>query len=173
MILVIASILLAMPLAALTWAGEARSRGRKARITWIEHDGTLHEAAAREIRFCYFERVYLSVPKNGRTYKDKIHKNRGIPLKKHFVRFGITDTVTFEWSTDQRSGRAELTITTRSARGKITKGRARDLPGAFHPRSPFIGFTVEGLEHRLELLPAGVGKAPVNQPRIIGMKFTP
>ena len=149
------------------------ARGRKALISWIAADGSTHEEQTRHIHYGYFERVYLSVPKNGQRYEDRVHTTRRIPFKKKRVRFTITDTVTFEWITDQDSKKDRLQITTRSARGKVVSGHAGDMPGAQHPHSPFIGFTVDGEERRIALLPSGIHKKPENYPRILKMKFTP
>jgi hypothetical protein len=153
-------------------AKEATARGRKANISWLEPDGTRKEVAARDIRYGYYERAYLSVPKKGRSYKDLERETKGIPLDNSYVKFSGCDTIKFTWDADPESGAPRLVVTVTKPNGKVRKGTGAGLTGALHPRSPYIGFTVGGVPQRIEINPVGPEEGRRGKPRLLLVRFT-
>jgi len=147
-------------------AKEATSRGRKADITWVEPDGTRVTVHARKIRFGYYRRLYLSVPKDGKSFKDDQHEERGVPMNDRLVRLGRTDRIEFTREETDDPDRPRLRITVTLANGNVVSAEGKELAGAYHPLSPYVTFTVDGVEKRIDLNPVGTAEAIAAQPRL-------
>ncbi len=147
-------------------AHEATARGRKADITWVEPDGSRVTVHAREIRYGYYRRVYLSVPRDGLNYRDEERHDKGIPLGNHLVRLSKIDRVVFEREEQPDAERPRLVITITKANGRTVTGEGKDLPGTDHPLSPWIQFTVDGIEKRIDLHPLATRETLLANPRL-------
>jgi len=147
-------------------AGEATARGRKADITWVEPDGRRVTVHARHIRYGYYRRVYLSVPRDGKNFKDEERYDRGIPLGNRLSRFSKMDKAVFEREEAADNGRPRLVITITQPNGKVVTGTGDDLLGTDHPLSPWLEFTVDGVTKRIDLYPQATAETITANPRL-------
>jgi hypothetical protein len=154
------------------FAGEATARGRKADITWIDEKGQTQTAAARLIRYNYWNRVYLSAPRGGKNFKDEAHEEAGLPLAGRFIKLTQVDRIDFAWKSDPGSGLTRLEITVTLADGKVVTAGGASLAGASHPLSPWISFTVDGAPHRIDLEPLSSESDRAGKPRIVTIQVT-
>ncbi len=152
-------------------AGEARGRGRKAIITWVDEDGEPREADARDLRYGYYDRSYLSVPKNGKTYKDTERTEKGLPIAGSFTHFARLDSIEFEWVTVPETGSERLNLKLTLPGGKARMVSGAELAGAGHPLSPFFEFTAEGVDHRIELHPLAPEDQRRGKPHLLSIAF--
>lgn len=164
-------LLLAASAIALSFAGEATKRGRKMDITWREPDGTLKEVHAREIRYVYWTRSHLSKPRNGKTYKDSTTREEGIPLKGNYLPFDQCDRIDFQWS-ETEDEKPALRIHFKKYRGDVLLGAGNELAGADHPTAPYLQFTVDGKEHKIDMLPVSPKSAREGKPVLLSMVCT-
>lgn len=166
----IASTAIPLPAAA-PWAGEATGRGRKAEIVWIDADGERHEEVGRLIRYGYYRRVFLSVPREGRSYKDDERKVKGLPFSGDFLSFPRIDVVEFEYHPSGHEGEQGLVLNVRLLKGAPKRKEGTTLAGAQHPESPWISFTVDGEEHQVEVHPLASREEMEGRARILSMRF--
>ncbi|HKY31999.1 MAG TPA: hypothetical protein VJV23_05635 [Candidatus Polarisedimenticolia bacterium] len=165
-------LVLAAP-AAGTEAKEATNRGAKATITWMDETGERRQVAeARDIRYGYYIRAHLSVPKDGRTFRDDLKETKAIPFFKNAVKFSVTDRITFERVEDAATGRSRLTVTIRKANGRMVTGIGEELAGAQHPLSPFIAFRAGAEERAIDLDPITPEAKRRGKPRLLEIQFT-
>ncbi len=152
-------------------AGEAAARGKKAIIVWLDESGERKEADAREIRYGYYQRVYLSVPKDGRTFKDEEREDKGIPIAGQYTKFTLIDRIDVEWRTNPETSaqRLNLKVTYPHARTQMMSGN--DLAGALHPKSPYIAFTSGGMQHRIDLDPRSSEANRRGKLRLVSITF--
>ncbi|HET9481622.1 MAG TPA: hypothetical protein VFP98_07700 [Candidatus Polarisedimenticolia bacterium] len=154
-------------------AAEARARGRKADIVYVDEKGKQQTVLGRDIRYGYYTRALLSVPKDGKGYRDDERQLKSIPLAQEDVKFSATDTIHFAWEPGGESGAVRLRVTIRLAKGREVSGPGASLLGAGHPTSPYIAFTVDGKERRIDLHPIGPDEQRQGKPRIVSMTFIP
>ena len=153
-------------------AAEATARGRNATVAWITEDGQKQEVAGKEIRYGYFTRTYLKIPKDGRNYRNEEHQEKALPFADGFIRFSMIDKVEFSRLTDPDSGGSRLALKVTMADGKTRTGRAGTLAGATQPESPYIQFEVDGVERRIELLPLSTEEQRRGKPQLVSLVFT-
>ena len=152
-------------------ADKASGWGRKAIIRWVDESGNEKEADARRIRYGYWERTYLTVERNGKRYKDKERRIRGLPIAGNFIRFVRIKTIGFEWTQSRDSGDSILALKVTQRSDKIHIATGNELAGALHPRSPYISFVVDGVEHRIDLAPLMSEEERRDKPRLLGVAF--
>ena len=152
---------------------EATARGKKADITWLDEKGVKQQAAAREIVYGYYTRVYLNVPKNGKSYKDETHEHKGVSLAGDYLSFSTLDKIELAWKQDDTAGGAtRLSVTVTKANGKVVEVAGSTLAGASHPSSPYIAFTVDGQPHKIELNPMADAGDRAGKPQLVSVVFT-
>lgn len=171
-----ASLVVVIPLIAIgfaaAFAGEATKRGWKMDITWREPDGTLREVHAVDIRFVYYSRSHLSKPRDGLTYKDETIENKGIPLKGNFLPFNKCDRFDFQWSEVDSGEGPALRINYKKINGDAGVGTGNELAGVDHPKPPFLQFTVDDKEQRIELMAVSPPALREGKPTLLSMVCT-
>jgi hypothetical protein len=152
-------------------AGEAAARGRKAIIVWLDESGERKEADAREIRYGYYERVFLSVPKDGRTFKDEEQEDKGIPIADQYTKFTVIDRIDFERITNPETGAERLSLKLTSPKDRTQMVSGNDLAGSLHPKSPYIAFTSGGMQHRIDMDPRTSEADRRGKPQLVSISF--
>jgi len=152
-------------------AGEAAARGRKAIIVWLDESGERKEADAREIRYVYYERIFLSVPKDGRTFRDEEREEKGLPIANQFTKFAQIDRIDFEWISNPESGAERLSLKLTHPKERKQEVSANDLAGSLHPTSPYIAFTSDATQHRIDLLPRSPEADRRGKARLVSITF--
>jgi len=170
-----AAALVAIALAG--WAGtraanEAQGPGRTADITWVDGDGGEHTASANRIFYVWLDRAYLSVPKDGKNYRDSERKARAFPTLQKKMKFSQIDEARFRWRTNEETGASLLVIHLLLRNGKSTEITGNVLAGASHPESPYLRFMDGEVSRRIELHPLGAESARQGKPRLVSIKFT-
>ncbi|HEY3176055.1 MAG TPA: hypothetical protein VGK94_09905 [Candidatus Polarisedimenticolia bacterium] len=166
------ALLIASATASLTGAAEATARGRNATLTWIDENGQRQEVAGKEIRYGYFTRVYLKIPKDGKNYRDEERQDKGLPFAEDFLRFSIMDKIELKREIDPDSGASRLALKITLVGDRVRTGRATTLAGATHPSSPYIQFEVEGVKRRIELMPLAPEDQRRGKPQLVALDFT-
>ena len=140
-------------------------------MRWVEPDGTVRDAAGKEIRYVHHERTMLSVPRKGRSFKDRTRENRGIPISRNFISFSQCDRIEFDREVDGR-GNSVLLLRIHLVDGEIVEARGPELAGADHPESPWLEFSVDRKKVRIPLHPIAAEGTVAGQRRIRSLVFT-
>lgn len=166
-------VLLLVFAAALTpaLAGEARARGKKATITWIDAQGHQMQADARKIVYGYVVRRYLQVPRDGKNYKDETREEKGLPFAEDFINFTQIDRIEIDRRTDPDTRVSQLSVKMTLPGGKVRTGSAASLAGASHPISPYVAFTVDGVLQHIDLNPLATEAECAGKPRLVSIVF--
>ena len=164
-------LMLGAALPGLLMAKEATKRGRNATIVWVDEEGAQHETRGGEIRYGYFTRAHLSVPKDGRNYRDDEHQINALSFVDSYIKFSKLARLDFAYETIAENASPRLTIKITPLRGKPTTRPGNAITGSEHPASPFIAFQVDGVERRIELNPLGGDKNGAGRMRILSADF--
>lgn len=152
-------------------AKEATKRGRNATIIWLDENGQQHETRGGEIRYGYFTRSLLTVPKDGRTYRDDEHLDKGLSFVQNYYKFSKFTRIDFHREKIEGSPATRLVITLKPLRGKPIVESGNTLAGSAHAKSPFIAFRVDGVERRIELLPLENEEDRGGKPQLVSADF--
>ena len=152
-------------------AKEATKRGRNATIIWTDENGMRQETRGGEIRYGYFTRALLSVPKEGNNYRDDEHQSKGLSFASKYFKFSRISRIDFRYvkTVDPAGTRLEITITPLS--GKPFTESGNTLSGAAHSSTPFITFLVDKVEQRIGLYPLATDKERTGRPMIVSADF--
>ena len=152
-------------------AKEATKQGRNATIVWLDEQGARHETRGGEIRYGYFTRAQLSVPRDGRNYRDDEHQREGLSFARTYHKFSKIRLIEFRYVKLEESAGTRLELRITPLRGKPFTESGNSLTGAEHPSSPFIAFRVDGVERRIELFPLATEKDRTGKPLIVSADF--
>ena len=152
-------------------AKEATKRGRNATIIWMDENGMRQETRGGEIRYGYFTRALLSVPKEGKNYLDDEHQIEALSFANKHFKFSRISRIDFRYVkvVDPAGTRLEITIT--PLRGKPFTESGNTLSGAVHSSTPFIAFRVDKVERRIGLYPLATDKERTGRPVIVSADF--
>lgn len=152
-------------------AKEATKQGRNATIVWIDENGQQHEERCGEIRYGYYTRALLTVPKDGVNFRDDEHQDKGLSFVNSYHKFTKIARIDFQYEKTDASPATRLVITITPLRGKPIVETGNTLTGSSHPKSPFIAFQIDGAEKRLDLMPLGSDEARRGKSRIVSADF--
>ena len=169
--LVLLFLLLGTVIQGIAEAKEATKWGRNATIIWLDENEQQHETRGGEIRYGYFTRALLTVPKDGRAYRDDEHQDKGLSFFQKYYKFSKLTRIDFHHEKINDSAPTRLVMTLTPPRGKPIVESGNTLAGSAHPKSPFIAFRVDGVERRIELLPLGSKEDRRGKPRIVSADF--
>ncbi len=133
-------------------ARPARGKHDAGTIVWRDEQGRPRESVGGRVRFGWYERRRLSVPRDGRTYVDEDRQARGVPLASDFVGFTHVREVRFSWEPPPQGGLPRLVVRLEMVAGGARTVSGFELQGVQHPRSPYVAFVGEdGVERRIEV----------------------
>lgn len=168
---VILLLLLGLALPALLVAKEATKLGRNATIVWLDEKGVRREVRGGEIRYGYFTRTLLSVPKDGKTFRDDEHQTNGLVFANSSLKFAKISRIEFRYEKLEDPEGTRLVLTVTPLHGKQFSESGNTLRGAAHPMSPFIAYRIDGAERRIELYPLGTEQDRGGRPVIVSADF--